>query len=294
MLASGFTSAPVSRFLVFTIAVSSILASITDTKHFFFIQIVPHLWGYGQLWRLLVWQLCYLNSTEVLFAAMTFYNLRIVERLWGSRKFASFLISTTPYTLLLPPLFLTILIRPLTFYHPITNYLPAGPTPLVFALLAQYHAAIPHIYKYRIATSSSTSTTSGSSSSSSSASPTLPALDLTLTSKTLTYLPCAQLALSQLPTSLLTASVGWVVGYAWRSELLPGARWRIPEVLWGGGKGGGSREERRRVEGLRRRMEGEVAEVSGSAAGGEGAGEAGEARRRTLGGQILDQFRGTL
>ncbi|KAI9686488.1 MAG: hypothetical protein M1822_003499 [Bathelium mastoideum] len=195
----------------------------------------------------------------------------------------SFLLSTTPYMLLLPPLLLVLIFQPLSFYHPATNYLPAGPTPLLFALLAQFHAAIPHIYKYRIATTSSSSTSNSS-----------PApfhnLDLVLTSKTLTYLPAAQLALAQLPTSLLTAAVGWVVGYAWRSELLPGARWRIPDVLWGGGKLGQGRD-RRRMEGLRRRMEGEVAEARGSAVGGEGGGEA---RRRTLGRQILDQFRGAL
>lgn len=34
------------------------------------------------------YQTCYNNSTEVLFAAMTIYHLRIIERLWGSRKFA--------------------------------------------------------------------------------------------------------------------------------------------------------------------------------------------------------------
>jgi hypothetical protein len=30
----------------------------------------------------------YTNSTEVLFAVVSFYQLRVIERLWGSRKFA--------------------------------------------------------------------------------------------------------------------------------------------------------------------------------------------------------------
>ena len=30
---------------------------------------------------------CYTNSTEVLFAALTLYHMRIIERLWGTRKF---------------------------------------------------------------------------------------------------------------------------------------------------------------------------------------------------------------
>lgn len=67
-------------------------------------------------------------------------------------------------------------------------------------------------------------------------------------------------------------------------EILPGAAsWRIPD--WSG-----KRRERERYEGLRRRMEGEAA----SASGVEGAQREGQdvGRRRTVGGQILDQFRG--
>jgi hypothetical protein len=88
MLTSGFTNAPVSRLLVLATVSSAILVSITDTKYFLWIEIRPHLLDYLQYWRLLTWQLAFTNSTEVLFGAMTFYQLRVIERLWGSRKFA--------------------------------------------------------------------------------------------------------------------------------------------------------------------------------------------------------------
>lgn len=88
MQTSGFTSAPISSLLLFTTLASSLLASITDTKYLFHIQLYPHLFRHLQLWRLLIWQCCYANSSEVLFAVMTMYHLRVVERLWGSRKFA--------------------------------------------------------------------------------------------------------------------------------------------------------------------------------------------------------------
>ncbi|TKA64995.1 hypothetical protein B0A49_09471 [Cryomyces minteri] len=255
MLASGFTNAPVSQVLVFGVVASSILATITDTKYYFPILVDLHLWRYGQFWRLLTWQLCYTNSTEVLFAAMTFYNLRSIERLWGSRKFVSFLLSTLPYTTLLPPILLACILRPLTFGR--LSYLPAGPTPLVFALLAQYHAAIPHIYRYRVLASAPEPSAASTTASS-------PAL--TLTSKSLSYLLPAQLALSQLPGSILPAVVGWLVGYAYRREILPGAaRWRIPG--WG------------------------EAAASGSGSGVD-AGQGERARRRTYGEMFADQFRG--
>jgi len=88
MLSTGFTDAPVTRSLVYGIVAASILASVTDTKHYFYIQVDPHLWRYHQIWRILTYQLCYTNSTEVLFAGMTVYNMRVIERLWGSRKYA--------------------------------------------------------------------------------------------------------------------------------------------------------------------------------------------------------------
>ncbi|KAI9711129.1 MAG: hypothetical protein M1812_007233 [Candelaria pacifica] len=270
MLASGFTDARVSKYLLISIVALSILASITDSKYLFYIQVVPHLWRYKQIWRLLIWQACYTNSTELLFAAMTAYHLRIIERLWGTHKFTSFIFSTLPYTTLLPPLTLALILRPLSLNT--LNYLPAGPTPILFALLAQYHAVIPHVYKYRLATSSST---------------TSPPSGLIFSDKSMTYLLAAQLALSQVPGSLISASVGWCIGYAWRNDILPGAaRWRIPSWVLRDKSGGEG------YESLRRRLEGESSVAVGAASGVEGRdGERGR-QRRTLGTQILDQFRG--
>ncbi|KAI9788287.1 MAG: hypothetical protein M1835_002369 [Candelina submexicana] len=247
MLASGFADARVSKYLLFSIVASSIIASITDSKYLFHIQVASHLWRYKQIWRLLIWQGCYTNSTEVLFGAMTAYHLRIIERLWGTHKFISFIISTLPYTALLPPLVLALILRPLSLNT--LNYLPAGPTPIFFALLAQYHAAIPHVYKYRLTTSSST---------------TFPPSGLIFSDKSISYLLTAQLALSQVPGSLISAVVGWCIGYAWRNEILPGtAQWRVPSWIL---------QKKGRVEdyeGLRRRLEDESLIVVGAASGVE-------------------------
>lgn len=85
------------------------------------------------------------------------------------------------------------------------------------------------------------------------------------------------------------AAVGWVVGYAYRLDILPGeaAAWRVRDPR-------ARSKDAARVEGLRRRMEGEAVMASGSSGtGGEGGGDGAEGgRRRTIGGQILDQFRG--
>ncbi|KAF2162792.1 hypothetical protein M409DRAFT_37350 [Zasmidium cellare ATCC 36951] len=269
MLASGFTNAPVTQLLVFGIVASSFVASLTDTKYYFWIEVRPHLFDYGQFWRLLTWQLCYTNSTEVLFAAMTFYQLRVIERLWGSRKFASFILSTFLYTSLAPPILLAVVIRPLSFGR--INYLPAGPTPLLFALLAQYHAAIPYIYKYRILGNAPTGTSANQD------------YGFMLTSKATSYLLPVQLALAQMPGSILAAAVGWITGFAYRREILPGAaRWRVPMWIIGGS------EQKERYDNLRRRMEGEAGRTTGV----DNNNNREHARRRGVLGGLAEQFRG--
>ncbi|CZR58021.1 uncharacterized protein PAC_07911 [Phialocephala subalpina] len=274
MLSTGFADAPVSRSLAYGIVAASILASITDSKHYFYIQVDPHLWRYYQIWRIFTYQLCYTNSTEVLFAAMTVYNMRVIERLWGSRKYASFILLSFLFTAIIPPILLSLILRPLSFNN--FNYLPAGPTPLIFAILAQYHAVVPHVYKYRIAASAAPPTNE-------------PFVGLTFSDKSYVYLPAVQLSLSQFPGSVLLAFVGWVVGYSWRNEVLPVAmmRWRIPGWM----VGITPRKSGEDFEAMRRRLEGEntnAAMATGS--DGRNGGEVG--RRRTLGRQLLDQFRG--
>ncbi|KAF2426563.1 hypothetical protein EJ08DRAFT_593535 [Tothia fuscella] len=280
MHSSGFKNAPVSQVLFVWTVAASIIASITDTKYYFYIQVVPHLWVWRQFWRLFAWQICYTNSAEVLVAALTFYQLRVIERLWGSRKLASFVVLTLPYTLILPPLILALLIRPLSLNK--VNYLPAGPTSILFALLAQYHAAIPSTYKYRIG-----ATAAPPPPNSNRATSAFMGSTVTLTSKTMSYLLPLQLALSRFPSAILPAVVGWAIGYAYRNDVLPGTSWRVPAWVVG------QKSVRPNVEALRRRLEGEGANGNFTSAMQSHDTEIDEARQRGRTGQLLgEQFFG--
>ncbi|KAL4888320.1 hypothetical protein BDV59DRAFT_188815 [Aspergillus ambiguus] len=291
MLTSGLTNAPITKYLLIYTVAASVALAVFDIKHLVNIHVSPHLWPYGQFWRMLLWQLAgFANSTEALFAAMLVYHLRVIERAWGKRKLATFLLSTLPYTTLLPPILLVCVLRPLSLAR--YNYLPSGPTATIFALLAQYHASIPHTFRYRLSTSLSPSTPAATSSKTS--------LTLLLSDKSTTYLVAAQLALSQFPTMLLPAAVGWTVGLAWRIDLLPrlspaASGWRVPAWVVG------ERETRRRLapgaglgadaastdseryRDLRRRLEGEAVAAAAAAASGVGQGRDGQRRRRSVG-----------
>ncbi|KAJ4403636.1 hypothetical protein N0V85_005048 [Neurospora sp. IMI 360204] len=272
----SFTDAPVTKALVLGLVGLSIAASIFDIKHYFYISIGTHFLRYGQLWRILTYQLCYTNSSEVLFGAMSLYHMRTVERFWGSRKYASFILIAGLFTAIIPPIFLTVVLRPLSFG--VLDYIPAGPTPILFAILAQYHAMIPQIYKYKVVLSASPPSNASDDTS-----------GVIFSDKSTRYLMALQLALFQWPGSLLGAVIGWVVGYLWRNDLLPAAvaRWRVPGWVVG------LRAQKRndRFDGIRRRLEDEGAST-GVATGAQPAAEGEGNRRRPLGQQLIDEVRG--
>lgn len=186
-------------------------------------------------------------------------------------KSQSFLVITYLITAVVPPLLMTVL-RPLT--AGMTNYMPAGPTGVIFAALCQYHGMVPTQYRYRVATLSSGG--------------------VTLSDKSSRYAMAVHLSLLQWPGSVVAAAVGWVVGHAWREGLMPAAlvKWRVPGWLLG------TRGHRHRgeFEGLRRRLEGEGGGAGGAAGASTGVQgqEAGGERRRTMGQQIMAQIRDTL
>ncbi|BFZ60668.1 hypothetical protein YB2330_001710 [Saitoella coloradoensis] len=201
---SGFRNAPISKFLSTYLITTSTLIPLLSLQPLLHIQLSPHLLQYHQFHRLLTWQLAYVNSGEVLFGVILVYNLRGVERAMGSRKYISLITSTWFLTTLLGPLLL-LLLKPIFGL----NYLPPGPTPLLFSLLAHYASLIPPTYSFHLEPLPRT---------------------LTVTDKVFVWGLAAQVAVSQGWGSVVSAVVGWCVGLGWRAEVIPGRvrAWRVP------------------------------------------------------------------
>jgi hypothetical protein len=297
---SGFSHAPVTRFVILLSISTSILSSILDLKHYLPIRPTPHLWPYVQFSRILTFQTAYTSSTELLFSTALLYQFRVLERLWGSRKYASFLfVCFWLNVLLLPALVVTTKVWTLGVY----NYLPSGLTAVAYACLSAWADEIPQLYRYKIITASASPRVGArdgdadGSGSQGSAAGRAQAAGIVLSDKSTTYLLAAQLALSQFPYQLLPAAVGWTIGTAWMGELLPGGlgRWRVPS--WVVGETSQSKE-RGQFEGLRRRLEEEgssadgMRNVSDSVGAATAASSQGNARRG-FGRQILGYFTGS-
>ncbi|ETN37782.1 uncharacterized protein HMPREF1541_07405 [Cyphellophora europaea CBS 101466] len=234
----SLTHAPATRFLLFASISSSILTSVLDLKHYASIKPTPHLWPYLQFSRLLTFQLAYTSATEVLVSAALLYQFRVLERIWGSRKYASFVLVTwTCLTVLIPLMTLVLKLGTFGAY----NFMPAGLVGIVFASMAAWTEVVPRLYRYKILTTTAESPDNAD------------AKGVVFSDKSMTYLLAAQLALSQFPYQILPAALGWIVGSAWMGEMLPAGmgRYRVPGWVVGESRG----KQAGQFEGLRRRLE---------------------------------------
>lgn len=132
MSARWFYRAPVSKFLFYTTALSSLAALKFDVLRS--VHLDPsRVIASRQFWRLLAYQIPFSNSSEIAVGLAYLYELRKFERMMGTEKFGAFVILvTTLSTTLLASLSLTFSEVPST-----------GPFPLLAALLVMHHTYVP-------------------------------------------------------------------------------------------------------------------------------------------------------
>ncbi|KZV76017.1 hypothetical protein PENSPDRAFT_646568 [Peniophora sp. CONT] len=194
--------APVTKGLMIAGGLASLMVAIFDVKHYFHLQLVPHLSRDHQYWRLLTHHLVYANSSELFIWELLLYNVGVnVERSFGSAKYASYLwISMLVSTILE---FTTLLV-----FHRSSgfNRFPPGPTALIFSIAWQYYRLVPSIYRFSI-------------------------FGVVLTDRVFPFLLASQLAISQPWASTALALIGLLTGAIYRSDVVSLKRFRLPPSL---------------------------------------------------------------
>lgn len=218
---SGLRGAPITRLLLGGVVISSTFASVFDVKHHFPLILQPHVLVHGQLWRLVLWQLVYADAADVLFASLALYNLRAVERHFGTRKFAAMALAAWGITTVITPAMLAL--ASLVTKGAVTT-VPSGMTPIIFAILFQFVAVVPPTYKFRLAAPSSSAASGPNATGASGA-------GFEVSDKSYIYLLMAHLATSRLPGSLIAAASGWLAGALWDGGCLPSFARRLPSFL---------------------------------------------------------------
>ncbi|KAG5654238.1 hypothetical protein H0H81_005925 [Sphagnurus paluster] len=197
----SFENASVTKGLMVSYGITSILAGIFDVKHYFHLQLVPHLSRHHQYWRLALHHLAFSSSSDLFIAELLLYNVGVhVERRFGSVKFASFALVSTIIATILELLSLILFNR---VGH---NHITMGPSPLIFSMLYQYSRIVPSTYSYRI-------------------------FGVPLTNKSMFYLLALQTAISRLPSSGVVAVIGVLVGQMYRSDLANLKAYRISPMM---------------------------------------------------------------
>ncbi|BGP05321.1 hypothetical protein JCM10049v2_001126 [Rhodotorula toruloides] len=207
MSTSSFAGAPVSKALLSVAVAYSIVAAVTSTQHLFHLPLVPHLIRDHQFYRLLAHHFVYANSAELLLGTLLLWQTSAeVERLFGTRKFASFLVVTTALSTAATAVTLLLGAR-LTRGQ--FNFFPSGPFAATAAILYQSHRLVPPLYHFRLFHPL-----------------------LTFSNRFAIYLLAALLFTSNLPSSAILCLIGITSSLAYTSDFLSMRRYRISRRVY--------------------------------------------------------------
>jgi len=197
----SFAYASASKGLLLWTGFASFVVSTFGKKHYFHLQVVPHITKDHQLWRLVSRNLAFTSSVDLFVSVLLLYNTSIaLERRFGTVKFISFAIVSSLFGTAIET-------AALALGHTFgLEYLPAGPYTLVFSILYNFDKTVPASYIFKL-------------------------FGFSFSSKSLLYLLSLQLIFAQTPNSVVSAVCGLIAGALYRGNVLGSQQWRIPAWL---------------------------------------------------------------
>ncbi|KWU44648.1 hypothetical protein RHOSPDRAFT_33727 [Rhodotorula sp. JG-1b] len=208
MSSGSFAGAPLSKALILSTVALSVLAATASWQHHFHLSLVPHLTRDHQLYRLIAHHVAYANSSELLIGTLLLWQTCPgLERLFGTRKFASFLVMILAMSTALD---LAVLVLAWRISGGRFNRLPSGPFALVLALWYQSHQLVPTLYHFRLFHPV-----------------------LTFSNRFPAYLLASLLVFSEPPlASLLPSLIGILASLAYSNNFLSTRDYRLPRRLY--------------------------------------------------------------
>ncbi|KAM9397278.1 ubiquitin-associated domain-containing protein 2 [Salvelinus alpinus] len=138
----GLDKAPLSKGLLLVLSGLTVVLTLLPQYHHLFTYSLQAITQQHQVWRLVCGRLICLDLKDTFCNSLLIYNFRILERRFGSRKFASFLFGTWVLTALVDFLLAEA-------FHYLFDYqvaeLPAGLLGPVFSLFVPFYSSIPKV-----------------------------------------------------------------------------------------------------------------------------------------------------
>ncbi|KAI8096790.1 uncharacterized protein BX664DRAFT_383181 [Halteromyces radiatus] len=188
---TGFRNAPVTKVLVTVIGSCSAISCLYEANH------IPL---HNSFWRTISSQWTFPSIGSAIVGTWLIYRLRIIERRYGSSKFAALAFISIVMSSLLHHV--TGLTLGATSRSTLT-----GPYALIFAILYQYHLIVPSTYQVPVL------------------------MKITMTDKSYVYAAAAQLLLLQLPSSIVPSLYGLLSGVLYNFDGSNMKDWRFPSWL---------------------------------------------------------------
>ncbi|XP_029601170.1 ubiquitin-associated domain-containing protein 2-like [Salmo trutta] len=138
----GLDKAPLSKGLLLVLSGLTVVLTLLPQYHHLFTYSLQAITQQHQVWRLVCGRLICLDLKDTFCNSLLIYNFRILERRFGSTKFASFLFGTWVLTALVDFLLAEA-------FHYLFDYqvaeLPAGLLGPVFSLFVPFYSSIPKV-----------------------------------------------------------------------------------------------------------------------------------------------------
>lgn len=253
----GFVNTPVSKSICIIFTIAAVMVSILEIKYFFNLQVDPFILEYSQYWRIAIYQLTVVNESDYLICILLWFLYKNLERFYGSRIYLSLVTVLALYNALCCFIVMSVgqLITRLISYalyaklgwiseveafdQMIFNKVIPGPLGIISSLYICYGKVIPVSYRFNIVLSAPTP-------------PSLPEDDnsnefelesedltkntssreLTLTNHLQIHILYTLLILNNGYLSIIPCLVGLFLGNLHVNELLPGAKWTLPNSVY--------------------------------------------------------------
>lgn len=183
----------------------------------------------GEIWRIVTSQYCFSSTVEAVSGLILIYNLRVFERMLGSKKFAAFLTLSWCVTVA-SEMAMSILCSVASY-----RYIAApGPFFFIYALLPMFHRKNFHFIFVHVSVVAILFFYAGSSVVGylpKNSSIRFTRLGIEFSDKTFTYIIAAQLVFYEVPSSLLPVAVSIVFGYLYSINAFRLQQIRLPRAV---------------------------------------------------------------
>ncbi|RCK57302.1 hypothetical protein Cantr_06490 [Candida viswanathii] len=243
----GFTNTPTTKTICVLSTIIPLTLSILSLKYVVKFAIDPYIIEYNQFWRILVYQLSVINESDYLITVLLWFQYKVLERYYGSRKYLSvitlfylynaiaclFIMSLGQlviyYGIFIVKVFM-LGFSPEDIHYELTflNEITPGPLGIISSLYICYGRNIPVSYYFTILLKKPKDDEETLQEATSS-----PSKELNLTNMFPVHILYTLLLLNNGLQSIIPCLVGLLIGKLYVYELLPGgSSWLIPNFVF--------------------------------------------------------------